>query len=910
MRWYQRLFRRARTERQLDAELRFHLEQQVNKYIAAGMAAEEARRRARLEFGGLEQVKEECRDVGAARFVEILIQDIRYGLRQLRRNAGFTAVAIISLALGIGANTAIFTLVDAVMLKSLPVANPKQLYRLGDRNDCCVNSGFEDKGWDLFSYPLYGYLRDHTPQFGELAAFQSFSMQLTARRLHSSSLARPFQSEFVSGNYFRMFGISAFDGRVFTPQDDHPGALPVAVMSYRTWQQDFGLNPSVVGATFAVDAVPFTVIGIAPPGFFGDRLRSDPPDVWLPLSTEPVLDRSAPILNQPEENWLYAIGRLKPGVRAGQVQAQLTVELHQWLDGQSDIPARYRKGIPKQFIPLAPAGGGIQQLQSDYASGLWLLMVLAAVVLLIACANIANLLLARGAASWLNTALRVALGAPRRRLVRQVLTESILLAGLGGASGLYLAYVGARAILLLAFRGSHYVPISANPSLPVLGFAFVFSLVTGVVFGLVPAWVNSRSDPADVLRGASGSVGDRASLARRGLVVFQVALCTVLLATACLLTESLRNLRNQPYGFQTQGRWIVKVDPALAGIKPDQLYGVYQQLEEQLTRIPGVLSASYSLYSPMEGNNWSSVIHIEGRPNRYGSSWVRIGPRYFDTIGTPLIRGRTITGQDTPTSRRVAVVSQAFVRKFFPHQYPMGHHFGLGGPEHASDFEIVGIVADAKYADAREPAGPTFFIPFLQTPQYGQPDARGALLRSNYAGSIELRVAGKPENLEASVRRALASINPNLTVLNMMSFGEQLSLNFNQDRLMARLTELFGLLALVLACVGIYGVTAYSVARRTNEIGIRMTLGAGRRSILAMILRGTLSQIIFGLAIGVPVALACSHLLASFLYSVRPGDPLTFIGVSLILITVAMFACYIPARRAARVDPIVALRRE
>jgi macrolide transport system ATP-binding/permease protein len=903
------LFRRTQFDADLEEEMQLHQELREQEQAERGVSPEEARYAAQRRFGNKLVLREESHEMWGWNWLETLLQDIRFGLRQLRRNPGFTTVATITLALGIGANTAIFTLVHAVMLKSLPVANPNQLYRLGNRNDCCVNGGLEERGWDLFPYSLYVDLRDHTSEFSDLAAFQSFSMQLTARRLHSSALASPFQGEFVSGNYFRMFGIGAFGGRVFTPGDDRPGAPPVAVMSYRTWQKNFGLDPSVIGGTFAIDSVPFTVVGIAPPRFFGDRLRSDPPDFWLPVSTEPVVDSAGSILKADDE-WLYSIGRLKPGAKPRQVQSELTVELRRWLLSQSDIPARDRAKIPKQFIPLAPAGGGVQQLQDEYASGLRLLIILAGIVLLIACANITNLLLARGAASRLNAAVRVALGAPRRRLFRQVLTGSVLLAILGGLAGLYVAYAGTRTILMLAFRGSHYVPFNANPSLPVLAFAFVLSLVTGVVFGLVPAWINTSSDPADVLRGASRSVGDQASLARRSLVVLQVALCTVLLASAGLLAVSLRNLQNQPYGFQAQGRWIVKVDPALAGIKPDQLYGLYHQLGPQLEHIPGVLSASYSLYSPMEGDNWSSGIHIEGRPDQYGSSWLRVGPHYSETVGTPLIRGRTITEQDTPTSRRVAVVNQAFAGKFFPHQDPIGQHFGIGGPERASDLEIVGIVGDARYSDAREPASPTFFIPFLQLVKYKDQDKQSAMLRSNYAGSIELRVTGKPHDLEAEVQRALANINPNLTVLNTMSLGEQLSLNFNQDRLMARLTELFGLLALVLSCVGLYGVTSYSVARRTNEIGIRMALGAGRKSILVMILRGALSQIIFGVVIGVPVALACARLLASLLYGVNPSDPLTFVAVSLVLVGVALSACYIPARRATRVDPMVALRHE
>ncbi len=908
---FRSVFRRRQLDRDLREELSFHLAMRQEKYQAAGQSSEDAAMSARRRFGNVTGLKEACREMWTFAWLESLAQDIRYGLRQLRRNPGFTAVAVITLALGIGATTAIFTLIDQVMLKSLPVAKPGQLYRMGNHNDCCVNDGPEDHGWDLFPYSLYVDLRDHTPQFSNLAAFQSFAMQLSVRRLHSSALARPFQGEFVSGNYFRMFGINAFAGRLFMHQDNRSRAPPVAVMSYHAWQQDYGLNPSVIGSTFVIDAVPFTVVGVAPPRFFGDRLRTDPPAFWLPLSSEPAVDGSSSLLNDAGEEWLYSIGRLRPGVQPLQVQSQLTAELRRWLNSHSDLySSQYRKEIPKQFIPLAPAGSGIDLWQDYYASGLRLLMVLAGAVLLIACANIANLLLARGAASRLNTAVRVALGAPRRRLIRQVLTESMLLAIFGGLAGLYVAYAGTRVILMLAFRGSHFVPLSASPSLPILGFTFALSLFTGVAFGLVPPWINSRSDPAEVLQGASRLSGDHASVARHALVVAQVALCTVLLASAGLLAESLRNLQDQPYGFQTEGRWIVGINPTLAGIKPDQLYGLYQQLEPQLERIPGVVSASYSLYSPMGGNNWGSGIHIEGRSKHYGASWLRIGPHYFETIGTPLLRGRTITEEDTATSQRVAVVSQAFVRKFFSRQDPIGQHFGIGGPGHASDFEIVGVVGDAKYNDAREPAGPTFFIPFLQKVKYSKQAYESAMLRSNYAGAVELRVAGRPQNLEADVQHALANINPNLTVLNIMSLGEQLSLNFNQDNLMARLTELFGLLALVLSCVGLYGVTSYSVTRRTNELGIRMALGAGRNNILVMILRGALAQIIFGLVIGVPVAFACARLLASLLYGVKPADPLTFISVSLIFIAVALASCYLPARRATKVDPIVALRHE
>src|SRR6266568_1835126 len=794
-----------------------------------------------------------------------LIEDLRYAFRRLRQSPGFAAVCVITLALGIGANTAIFTLVNAVMLKSLPVASPKQLYRLGNDNNCCVLGGFQDN-WAIYSYSLYEQFRDHTPEFSEMAAFQGGLPSLSVRRSGAAGPAEPYVGEFVSGNYFSMFGIGAFAGRVITPEDDKPNAAPVAVMSYRAWRQRFGLDPSVIGATFTINTMPYTVAGIAPPGFFGDSLRPDPPDFWLPLATEPALDGQNSLLNRPGLHWLYIIGRLKAGAR--------------------------------------PAN-----LQSDYKAGLRLLMTIAGLVLLIACANIANLLLARGAATRFETAIRAALGAPRRRLIRQIITESVLLAFLGGLAGLFVAFAGTRTILLVAFRGAHYVPISPTPSLVVLGFAFLLSLLTGIIFGVAPAWITSHSDPAEALRGAGRSTRDRSSLPRQSLVVLQVALSVILLIGAGLITQNLRNLESQRFGFETEGRLMVRVNPALAGYKPEKLYGLYQQLEQRLPQIPGVISASYSLYSPMRGDNWGFGIHIEGHPpdERIGASFDRVGPHYFETIGTRLLRGRAIGEEDTPTSRQVAVVNETFVRKFFPKEDPIGKRFGMGDASNSGDLEIVGLVEDTKYQDARGPAYPTFFMPFLQLTK----DPKLSFtIGSHYIGDVELRVAGKPENLEAAVRRTLADIDPNLTVLDMISLSEQLDRNFNQDRLIARLTDLFGSLALVLASVGLYGVTSYSVARRTSEIGIRMDLGADPAKVVGLILGGALIQLALGLALGVPAALAGGRLLSSQLYGVKSYDPAILSLAALVLAASALVAGFVPARRAASIDPMQALRTE
>ena len=644
--------------------------------------------------------------------------------------------------------------------------------------------------------------------------------------------AAPFEGEFVSGNYFSTFGVGAFAGRTIEPADDQPSSAPVAVMSYRAWRQHFGLDPSVIGAAFTINQKPYTIAGVAPPGFFGDRLRSDPPDFWLPIGTEPTLTGQNSMLKAPGFNWLYTIGRLKPGVNPAGIQPKVTAQLQQFLTSVPDLTAQDRKKIGRQQIHVVEARSGVNSLQTETAAGLRLLTVVSVLVLLIACANIANLMLARGAALRSETAIRVALGAPRHKLLRQVLTESVLLSVLGGTGGLLLAFAGTRAILLVFFRGARFIPISAAPSFMVLGFAFLLSLVTGIVFGLVPAWINARSDPAEALRGAGRSTRDRSSLPQKSLVILQVALSVILLIGAGLLTQTLRNLETQRFGFEPQGRLIVRVDPALAGYKPEKLYSLYQQLDQRLSQIPGVISDSYSIYSPMRGDNWSYMIHIEGHPpdEQIEASFNRIGPRYFETIGSRLLQGRTVGVEDTPSARMVAVVNEAFVRKFFPKANPLGVHFGFGDASHSGDFEIVGIVEDAKYQAAREPAYPTFFLPFMQFSK----DPKQAVMIGSYIGDIELRVAGKPARLGTAVREALARIDPNLTVLDLVTLDEQLTRNFNQDRLIARLTELFGLLALILACVGLYGVTAYTVARRTSEIGIRMALGAGRPKIIGL----------------------------------------------------------------------------
>ncbi len=847
-----------------------------------------------------------------------LLQDFRYALRQLRKAPGFTITAVVTLALGIGANTAIFTLVHAVMLKSLPVANPSQLYRIGDNDNCCVYGGLQNEGWGLFSHALYQYIRANTPQFEEIAAFQGNEPEISVRRAGSPAPAETFPSEFVSGNYFSTFGLRPFAGRLLTPQDDTAGAAPVVVMSYRAWQEHYGLDPTVVGASFMINGKPFTVAGIAPPGFFGDRLRNDPPEFYLPLACEPLLNQESSILHVDAQHWLYLIGRMKPGAQPSQVESQLTTELRQWLPTVTSSLLPVSRGkIEKQFIKLGAGGAGIAILRDEARGGLYMLIAASALVLLIACANLANLLLARGMARRQQTAVQLALGATRGRLIRALLTESVLLACIGGAAGLMMAYSGARAILLIAFRGANFVPIDTSPSLPILGFAFALSLLTGIIFGVAPAWITSHSDPAEALRGANRSTRDRSALPQKSLVIAQAALSLVLLAMAGLVTQSLRNLEHFNFGFSTGGRMIAIIDPLTAGYTEDRLPALNQQLRDRLRQIPGVIGVSYSMYSPQDGDSWNDTIAIQGRPPEStedtDAGWLRVSPDYFKVIGTPVLRGRAIGEQDTATSQRVAVVDETFVRKYFPKEDPIGQHFGFDRPGHSGDYEIVGVVKDTQYRDPTDTEykqNPMFFLPYFQRVNYTEPNYRRMMSQSEYTSRIEIQFAGSAEEIGPQVRRVLASIDPNLSIIEMHTFGEQVTRVFNQERLIARLTELFSLLALILASIGLYGVTAYNIARRTSEIGIRMALGANRGDVVTMVLRGAFWQIGIGLIIGVPLVIVTGRLMASKLYGVGAFNPLILGGAILALALCAFIAGLVPARRAASIEPVQALRIE
>jgi len=847
-----------------------------------------------------------------------LIQDVRFALRQLRKAPGFTLTAIITLALGIGANAAIFTLVHAVLLKNLPVADPKMLIRVGDKDDCCVNGGVpEGNTYSLFSTQLYEHLRDNAPEFENLAAMQSGIGYggITARSSRPGDLPKAARGEIVTGNYFQAFGLQPYAGRLITPSDDVIGAPMGVVMSYQAWQRDYAGDPAVVGSTFVLNTYPVTVLGITPPGFYGDRMTDTPPDFYIPMSLEPQFGPAHPdtLRNRRGANWLYLLGRVKPGTDLNQLQGKISASLRNYL---ATLPVYQKHGQEKNLaeshVVLTPGRAGIENMQQELGTGLKLLITISVLVLLIACANIANLVLVRGMARRTETSIRMALGAQRTRLIRQMLTESVVLSCLGGIAGLIVAYLGTKVLLSMAFPDARNLPIDASPSLPVLGFAFGLSLLTGLIFGVAPAWVTSHSQPADALRGSNRSTNDRSGWVQRSLVVLQAALSLVLLVAAGLMAKSLSRLENQDFGVVTENRVVTHFSPENAGYKPEQLQGLYDKIEQDMRALPGVEKVSLSLYTPLEGNNWGEGVYIQGRPEpgvdaKIGASWLRVGPEYFDIVGHRVLRGRGITEHDTATSAPAVVVNESFVKKFFSKgENPIGTHFGVSGMESSGDWEIVGVVSDIKYNDLRQPTRAMYFRPLLQV-AHTQPEDD---MRSLYAGAIMLTTKGSVEGLESQMRRTLANINPNLTLTSFNTFAGQIHGQFNQERLIARLTLMFGVLALTLAAVGLYGVTAYSVARRTPEIGIRMALGANRSSVVSMVLREAMTQTGIGLAIGIPMTWICARFVQSQLYGVGGHDTAVLAGAVLVLVLSACAAGLIPAQRAATTDPVKALRTE
>jgi predicted permease len=845
---------------------------------------------------------------------------VGYAIRQFRLSPVFTAAAVLTLAIGIGGTTAIFTLIHEIMLRSLPVARPERLYRVGDGNDCCVEGGPQDR-WGMFSYPLYERLKAATPEFAQITAFQAGGARLSVRRQGVDQAARPLRSEYVTGSYFSTLGVRAFGGRLLSEADDLASAPPVAVLSYRAWQNHYAADPSVIGSTFSVEGLPFTVVGVTPPGFFGETLRADPPEIWVPLQQEPAIAGPNTLLRQSVAAWLRVIGRLQPGASTGAMSARLTTLLRHWIQHESGYPADWMPDIirllPRQSIAVVPAGAGVGEMKEEFGRGLAILFAVCGLVLLLACANVANLLLARAAARRPQTALRLALGATRRQIVSQALVESTILSVIGGAVGLAVSAGAARLLLVLAFHGSRVLPIGVWPSPLVLAFAFGVALVTGAVFGVVPAWFATRTAPADALHGASRGSGDGASFVRTGLLVVQAVVSVVLVAGATMLARSLDNLQRQDFGFTVPGRVLVSLNRPPATYTVPQLQSLYRAIEERLNRLPGVKGAGLALYNPLT-DNWGELVLVSGHPvpklnEEAGSSWDRVSARYLQHLGVRLVRGRYLSDADNETGELVAVVNEAFVKRFFKAgEDPLGQHFGLDMPENAGTFRIGGIVRDAKFAGwgLNRPARPMFYVPLAQTVPYQHPLMASIETQSHFIGGIMLVTDMAPGALEPVLTRALAELDPNLTVVRVRTLQEQVELSFDQERAVAGLAGLFGAVALLLAGVGLYGVTAYTVTRRTGEIGIRMAIGAGPASVVGLVVGTAFRRVAIGLLLGLPLAVGAGRLISTQLYGVSYWDPPALLLAFASLTACGLVAAVIPASRAAAVSPTVALRSE
>ncbi len=854
-----------------------------------------------------------------------MLADLRDALRQLRKAPGFTATVVITLALGIGATTAIFTLVHQVMLKSLPVTKPEELWRIGDRIRCCNWGGYvqgSDGDFSLFSWEAYKNFREHTPEFADLAALQAGNAPLGVRRGGSQAPADTRNGQYVSGNFFRTLGVQPWMGRLMTDADDQQGAPLVAVMSYRVWESKYGADPSVVGSNFQINGHAFTVIGVTPPGFYGAKLAGwGMPDIWIPITSEFVLATDVARPKRANENYLDLLGRVRPGVNPQALDAKVRVEFHNWLASHvADMEPGEKQLWQQQTLHLSPGGGGVAAMRDQYQEGLKLLLIAAGCVLLVACGNLANLMLARGLKSRAQISVRVALGASRLRLMRRALVESVLLALIGGAFGIAVAYGGTRLILYLAFQiggPNNYVPVSPTPALPVLLFTLGVSILTGMIFGTAPAWMTSHADPVEALRGANRAVGGRRSWAQKSLVIAQAAMSLVLLSAAALLAQSLRNLEHQDFGFDTQGRYIAWINPTLGNDKPEQMEQLFRRIDDSLREIPGVRMAVPALYAPMTGDSWNDGVRIQGRPEpgpkeNTGAGWARVMPGFFEIIGAKMLMGRPFTEDDTAATPNVAVVNEAFAKRFFKGQNPIGQHFGPNRLRYASTYQIVGVVKDIRYMtdDYKEPVGPMYWVSETQTANFDDPIWTTGEKWSHYLYHIVIWAPGDPPGMEEKVRKAIAGVDSSLVVDGVDPYGKVVSADFQQQNMIATLTSLFGLLGLMLAAVGLYGVMAYTVEQRTNEIGLRMALGADRRHVITMVLRGAFWQIGIGLGLGIPLAILAGKLMKDQLYGVQPWDPTMLAGATVLLALAALVASVAPVHRAANVEPMIALRNE
>ncbi len=882
--------RRDQIDADLEEEMRLHIDLRAEQHAGSGAAPDEARYAAQRRFGNLLQLKETSREVWGWHWLETLLQDLRYSLRMLARSPGFTTAAVLSLALGIGANTAIFTLINALLLRTLPVREPQQLVWMGRTNLESTH------GAHSFPYPYYRELRDHNSVLAGVLCYTGMSVALNVNG-SSERLA----GELVSGNYFDVLGLKPYIGRLFTREDEKiAGAERVAVLSYAFWVRRFGADPAIVGKTICLNNIPMTVIGVSPPGFDGLDI-GHPMAVRVLIVMQPEMWAEKSWLESRNDWWLDLVARLKPGVMRTQAVAALQPQFFTYAHEQMDPhPTEHERRVSaSNRILLDPMDRGEQSLGRQFAHSLYVLMAVVAAVLLIACVNIANLLLARSAAREREIAIRLAIGAGRGRIIRQMLTESVSLAMIGGLLGVAVAYAGTRILASFLPDINRVTPsFDLTPDPHILGFTFAVAILSGILFGLAPALQATRVDVTPELKATKSSC--QTSFASGKLLVSaQVALSLLLLTGAGLFARSLRNLFTMDTGFSRENVLVVSLDPTLSGYKPERVNQFYRDALSQVAALPGVRSASYSWIGLVDHSEWGSGITVEGftpREDDSGPNRNAVGAGYFHTLGIRILIGRDFGPQDRDGSPHVAIVNESFAKFYFGNQNPIGRRIGPAG-DRPHDFAIVGVVKDGKYASLREETQRFWYVPYEQ-------------LGRNGGLYLYVRCAGNAEAMISTIRGQIQKVDPFVLIDHPKTLDFQIAEDLATDRLLATLSTFFSTLAVLLASIGLYGVMAYSVARRAHDIGIRMALGAARRDVLWLVLQQALLLVAVGIVAGIPLTYALMRLITSLLYGVKPSDPLTLSVAVVALSAVVAVASYLPARRASRIDPMVALRYE
>ncbi|PYT67794.1 MAG: hypothetical protein DMG39_23005 [Acidobacteria bacterium] len=906
------LFFRRRMDEELQEELQFHIDMQARKN-QRNQSDREAKRQARLQFGSVVRATEECREERGISSIGIAARDLRFALRMLRKSPGFAAVAILTLALGIGANTAIFSVINSVLLSNLPVKDPQQLVFLTNPDEQGLEIGFADGNRDFVTYPEFQQLEQNNQAFSGVLAASNFTARISVELQTADSAANgaPARISMISGSYFSVLGVTPILGRAFGPEVDKlHDANPIAVISYAFWQDRFGGARDVIGRRIRILNTSYEVVGVAPLQFHGETVGANP-DIWVPLTMQSEVFPGQDYLSEEtspfrKTEWLQAIGRLKPGVTLAQAKASIEVEFHQMIETQAGgMSEEEKRQFLNQHLAVTPGSHGASTLRGDFGKPLLILMVVVGLILLITGANIANILLARSAARQKEISIRVALGASGSRLFRQVLTESILLAAIGGAVGLLLAQWADAALLRMVSTTSNQVRLDVHPNPAVLAFTFGVTLLTGILFGLTPAFQATRVDLKGTSRGVAGATARPGRVSTgKILVVAQVSLSLLLLVVAGLFVRSFRNLSETQLGYDRDHLLEFFVDPLSYGYRPTEIPALDRSILLRIDAMPGIGGATLIDNPLMSSRDSNSPVAIEGQKplpgNNADARWDMVGPHFFSTTGIRILEGREITDGDSGNGQRVGVINETMARKFFPRSNPIGQRVFVQTTSGQAPFIIVGVVQDSKQHGAREKPFPRFYVPYFNP--IGNDWTAGA--------AIIVRTARDPSSVSSAIRNVVKQAAPNLPTVAMETIDQRLADSLVTDRMIADLSGAFGMLAVILVCIGLYGVIAYATSGRTNEIGIRIALGAQRSGILWLILRESLLLVLIGAAIGVPLVFAASKWISSLLFGLQPADPVALAFAIALMFLIGVLASYIPARRATRVDPMVALRQE